>query len=90
MSRKDALEHLHGDQASVALCETSQHLDLDAVDSAPLGQGRRDPPQVRRERQERPECLEILSRDSRRVDRTRDDATGERGDDLLGGLKNWG
>ena len=51
-----------------------------------LGELDGDPPERSAQRHERTEDLHVLRRDRGDVDGAGDDAAGERGDDLLGGL----
>ena len=63
------------------MCSTSTRSTLeDSASDAAM------PPEPLRQRDERAEHLHVLRADRRDVDRGRDDAAGERGDDLLGGL----
>ena len=80
------VEHGQGQQAGVALGDPPEVVDLDPLDPLRLDQRHRELPQPAAERQERPQHLHVLRRDGRHVDRGGDDAAGERGDDLLGGL----
>ncbi len=59
---------------------------LDALHRAALGELHREASELRGERQERAEHLHVLGADRGDVDGRRDDAAGQRRDDLLGAL----
>ena len=82
-----AEQDLDRERAGVALGDPPEQLDVDAVDARPLAERHGQPPELARERQERAQHLHVLGRDGGDVDRARDHAAGERGDDLLGGLE---
>ncbi len=87
VAREDAEQHRGRERAAVAVGEPAEILDLDAVDRAVLPDHRGEPAEAPAEREERAEHLEVLGRDRGDVDRGRDAAAGQRGDDLLGGLE---
>ena len=82
-----AVEHGEREQARVALGDPAQVLDLDAVDARGLGQRHREAAEAAAHSgRNGPEHLHVLGGDGGDVHRGRDDAAGERGHDLLGGL----
>ncbi len=81
-----ALERGEREQARVAAREVAEVLALDALDARALGERGGEAAEALHERQVRAEHLHVLRADGGDVDRGRDDAAGERGDDLLGGL----
>ena len=89
VARHRAAQHLDGEQPGVAVGQPAEEVGLDAIDRGALGDRQRDPDRAERvaQRQVGLEHLEVLGRDGGHVDGARDDATGEGGDDLLGGLK---
>ena len=83
---EDADERREAERAGVALGDAAEELDLDALDRRALREAHGEPSEAARERQERPEHLEVLGRDGGDVHRGRDRPARQRGDDLLGGL----
>ena len=86
VAREDAVERGEGEQARVAAREVAEVLALDALDAAALGERGGEAAEALHERQVGPEHLHVLGADGGDVHGGGDDAAGERGDDLLGGL----
>ena len=80
---EDAVQRGDGEQPRVVLGERAVRGDGDPLRPAALELDR-EPAELRGERDERPEHLEVGGVDDRDVDRVRDEAALERGDDLLG------
>ena len=80
--------HQHGEreQARVALGDAAEVLDLDALDDEPSASAIASRPSRSTSGTNGPSTSWSSARDRRDVDRGRDDAAGQRGDDLLGGL----
>ena len=79
-------DHREPEQARVEVGDAPEEGRLDPLDRAALGEAHRQAPELRGQRQERPEHLHVLGADRGDVDGRRDDAAVERGDDLLGAL----
>ena len=78
-----AVQRGRGQQARVVAGERAVVGERDRLDAA-LGELHRQAAELRGERDERAEHLEVLGADRRDVDRVRDDRALERGGDLLG------